>query len=316
MISIAYKKVSNMQSQSSLVNSIKGLVPKPLRKTVIFLLMRYHDTAKIVSGIPKSLRKRKLVRAKRIGYPLLAKVPATHCLMLLEPSHFITNSWFVNGDFEPGVIRIMRRLVKPGMTCIDLGANAGYFTLFLSKVVGNRGTIYAFEPTKNTYTRLRNNLGLNRADNVVAEELAISSYCGEILFHEGPSGYDVYNTSGKLVPQLDTVAAQFTNRNIAAVTLDKYCSTHGIRNVNFIKIDIEGGELAALKGAEQIITNSPRLSMVIEVSPELAVSSGYKTADLLGWLTDRGFDLFLIQNSGRLIAVTDPSVTGMVVAMR
>jgi FkbM family methyltransferase len=302
-----------MHNHTTLHDTLRGFVPKPMRRIAWHLLA----PNRFVASIPRSLRERKLAQAKRNGTTFVARIPLTHCLMSLEPSHFITQSWFVEGTFEPNVVAVMRRLVRPGMTCIDLGANAGYFTLFLAKLVGQGGTVHAFEPTRATYSLLRYNLTLNRVVNVVAEELAVGDHCGEILFHEGPPGYDVYNTTGELVFTRGATAAQFVTRNVVITTLDKYCQVRSIRKIDFLKLDIEGGEFAALRGAEQVIANSPHLSMVIEVAPELAAASGYRVGDMLAWLVVRGFKLYLIQGSGRLGAITDVErVGGMVAAVR
>lgn len=309
--------MTNLPMQHSLHDRLRDLIPSPVRRITRPVLVPCLSAAGLVFSVPRSLRGRKLAQAERSGNPFVARIPTTRCRMRLDPTRSITKTWFVDGDFEPGMISVMRHLVKPGMTCFDLGANAGYYTLFLAKAVGNTGTVYAFEPTRETHESLVNNLELNRAGNVLAENRAIGDYCGEIAFHEGPRGYDVYNTVGTLLPSLGPVATRFTTRKVAITTLDQYCLDRHIQKVDFIKLDIEGGEMAALRGAERVIANNPSLSMVLEVSPDLAQACGHSAEEILNWLAERSFRLYLLSPTGKLGVITDiSSISGNVVAIR
>ena len=69
-----------------------------------------------------------------------------------------------DGCCEPEVARVMGRVVREGDSVIDVGANVGYFTLLLARLVGERGSVIAFEPAQGSFSKLRENIKLWRQD--------------------------------------------------------------------------------------------------------------------------------------------------------
>jgi hypothetical protein len=80
---------------------------------------------------------------------------------------------------------------------------------------------------------------------------------------------------------------------IHLLTLDQYCNNNNINKVDVIKVDIEGGEFAFLKGAENIIRDNHKLILVVEMMEENFVAAGYSVKDIFSYLMSKGFKAYL-----------------------
>lgn len=135
----------------------------------------------------------------------------------------------------PGVVEAM-----PGQTVIDAGAYIADTALYFSSKIGAAGKVYAFEAMPENVAAAEDNLRLNACGNVEMAPLALSDAACELRFSLNtiaPSS-SCQNTQGEMAVQ--------------AVDLDSFAEQRGIR-VDFIKSDIEGGEMALLRGAARTI---------------------------------------------------------------
>jgi FkbM family methyltransferase len=170
-------------------------------------------------------------------------------------------------DFAPGREEQIIQHFKPveGDTVIDVGANVGRYTILSSKIVGIKGRVIAIEPDPNTFQILKKNLELNKCANVTAINCAAYSEDLESLRLFCPlrdSGRSIYNT----VMEQRTTTEKFIN--VPAAKLDSIVQQDfalSEHKVNWIKIDVEGAEFEVLKGAEEILSRSKDLSVLIEV---------------------------------------------------
>lgn len=138
------------------------------------------------------------------------------------------------GMHEPEVQEAIVDLLAPGMTFWDVGAHIGYFTLLASRVVGPSGTVHAFEPMPETFSRLRESIAANDAHNVVAHEMALSPTGGTASFHGGDLSV-LWSLEPGGGPRSVTVQCQ---------TLAEAFSLYGPPDL--IKVDAEGSELDIL----------------------------------------------------------------------
>ena len=76
---------------------------------------------------------------------------------------------------------------RVGMTALDIGAQSGFYTLLLSKLVGSKGKVIAFEPLPANYRLLDENVGLNGVENVIVEHQAVADHTGEMIFSSPPT---------------------------------------------------------------------------------------------------------------------------------
>ncbi len=157
----------------------------------------------------------------------------------------------------------VRRVVQPGMTVLDLGANIGLYTLLLARRVGPNGHVYAFEPAPDNCRLLSHNLHQNQADNVtVIPKAASDTVTSRVLFckpgHDGD--HRVYPVEGHVSAAM--VPATSVDAELPNLAVD------------FVKIDIQGSETAALRGMAATIERSQRLMMLCEYSPHLLAEAG------------------------------------------
>jgi FkbM family methyltransferase len=153
--------------------------------------------------------------------------------------------WIYLGIYENEEIETCRRSIGPGATCVDLGANVGWFTLHFASWVGASGRVIACEADPNVAEDLRQNCRLNAFGNrVEILNTAVSDLPGTVRFMRSPresSGW------GSVLPQPGNQGG--TTIDVPATTLDEILSSRGILDVAYLKIDVEGYEFAVLKGA-------------------------------------------------------------------
>lgn len=167
------------------------------------------------------------------------------------------------GSYELPKRKAMQKYLKAGMTAYDLGAHSGYFTLLLSRLVGERGTVYAFEPFADNCLVLRRHLQLNNVRNVVLQEYAVSDTQGEVVFYQDPSNYE-----GTFVIQ-DVIEKAKASFKVPTMALDDFVYSLGNRPPDFIKMDIEGAEYLACRGMARILTEQKPIVFIALHGPEI-----------------------------------------------
>ena len=157
---------------------------------------------------------------------------------------------------------IERFCPKEGDVVVDIGAHIGCYTIISSKRVGANGKVIAIEADPSNFEMLNHNIKLNQLTNITALNYAVYSKETKIkLYLPGEeSGYTIYNT---LMIERAKPREKFVE--VSANTLDNLLQQNGIRQVNWIKIDVEGAELEVLKGATNILSKSKDIALLIEI---------------------------------------------------
>ncbi len=180
----------------------------------------------------------------------------------LKLHHYARKLRHVSETSEPE-FQILNLLVHPGDVVVDIGANFGAYTKYLSDLVGLRGRVYSFEPIPLTFQILTSNIRKLSLDNVTAQRFAISDRDGSTTM-EVP----LYSTGGENYYMARvTESPSPSNLRTAAVdtrTLDSVFNSSQPA-VSFIKCDAEGHELACIQGALRLTADS-RPAWLIEVS--------------------------------------------------
>ncbi len=158
------------------------------------------------------------------------------------------------GLHEPDTFEVFNLFIKPGMVVADIGANFGYFTRFLSKLVGSTGKVFAFEPIEKTCQLLNDTIKINSLKNVYPIPAAVNEMNGVIKMYLSHTHYmaslDI-NWAGEKGGEVE----------VTSITLDSFFEEKGYYP-DFIKMDIEGGGVGAVKGMVNCITkNEPVLFM-------------------------------------------------------
>lgn len=146
------------------------------------------------------------------------------------------------GVWDARTTGFLTQNVKPGDVFIDIGANIGYFSLLVSELTGNEGTVHAFEPVHRVADRFSENISRNGIKNIRLNRKAVYSRTGTIkLYLSSPE-----NMGMSSIHHHDKETGEV--QEASSVSLDEYAEEFGITRVDFIKIDIEGSEAEALKG--------------------------------------------------------------------
>lgn len=185
---------------------------------------------------------------------------------------------FFMGEYEPFITELVSHLVSNGDVCVDAGANFGWYTTLLAELVGPAGSVHAFEPVPKTFCELEENVALLRdRSSVHLNQLALSDGEAEALvnvFANEPTGH----------ASLAAGAAGSSSFQCRTISLDGYLSKNERRSVNFLKADVEGGELALLKGSEMVLRQEKPPLIVMEMSLILSQRFGYLPDDLIRFI--------------------------------
>jgi FkbM family methyltransferase len=192
---------------------------------------------------------------------------------------------------------LVQRLLSGDDVFWDVGANVGYFTLVAATALANRGWIVAFEPGKNAYARLTENISLNSYQNIQTYPVAVSDREGEAVLHLAG---DIADSSASLYQAAHTQAGQEVCRTVA---LDHWLDSEGLRPPDLIKLDAEGAELAVLQGAQGLINDSPPL-WLMEMEEKNLQAAGASKAAVTQFLTGCGYRAAHLRK-GRWYATAD-----------
>ena len=190
----------------------------------------------------------------------------------------------LSGTWEPRNTRLVRDTVREGDIVIDIGAHVGYYTLILSKLVGNRGHVYAFEPDADNFNLLKMNVEMNKCRNVTLERRGLSDKSGAALL----GGWTLVSSADKPEHHPDDEIKQ-----VEVVALDDFFG-EDIPEIAFVKIDIEGHEINAVRGAVQTIERSKRIKILTEFDPFRWSKGGVNPREYLDLLAQCGFRMSIV----------------------
>lgn len=179
---------------------------------------------------------------------------------------------------------------EPGDVAIDIGANIGWYSMLLDRLSPDGVDIFSFEPDPLNFELLTENIRLNDARRVVATQKALASAEGVMQLYR----HDSSNLGRHSLLQMQ----DGTGIDVQTTTLDRFWAERelGERVPRFIKIDIEGYELHALRGAGDVLERCP--AVLCEYSPEYMRQGGIDPADLVDLMIDHGFRARRVGHAG------------------
>lgn len=206
--------------------------------------------------------------------------------MYLDPDdQVITPTILVTGSWEQNETALFLRTVKPGDTVVDAGANMGYYTIIGSRLVGEKGRIYAFEPDPSNFALLEKNVKLNGCTNVVLERKALSDRKGTLklfIARENRGDHRIYQPEGESRSSID----------VEAVRLDEYLREHKT-GIDVLKMDVQGAEghiLDGLTGLLEDRKDGPTIFM--EVWPHALRGMGTDASGMLRKLESHHYTFY------------------------
>lgn len=152
-------------------------------------------------------------------------------------------------------IEFLKKTIKPGFAIMDIGANIGFYSKILSNLTGNNGKVHSFEPDKTNFRHLKANT--KNLSNLVLNNQAVSENTQELKIYRSKD----LNVDHRTYPIGDYESIETIN----AVSIDDY--VNGAYKVDFIKMDIQGFEVSALKGMEKTVATNPDIKLLLEFWP-------------------------------------------------
>lgn len=194
--------------------------------------------------------------------------------------------------YEPGTTKVIKSLLKPGMSAVDVGAHIGYYSRLFARLVGERGRVYAFEPNPKTFAILVANTKV--FPNVTRFNMAVLDEEKEITL------YQSVNSATDSVWAASVRGGPSGSFVVNAVALDDILTN--VR-VHLVKIDVEGSELEVLCGMQSVLSRSSELTLIVECNPSCLIGRGLNCRKLFETL--RGLD-FQISGIDELTGTVKP----------
>lgn len=183
--------------------------------------------------------------------------------------------------FEPEVTAALKRWIVPGMTVLDIGANVGYFSACMSRLVGPAGKVHAFEPAPRNFELLQQNVAANQLGNVTCHPIALGDRTGTAKLH-------LSEFSAGMHRLYDSFCCGDAMVEVPVRRLDTLFSPG---DVSVIKIDVEGFEPFVLEGATALLRHGD-LTIISEYCPPAMLEAGASPLNHLDNLQGWGLKLF------------------------
>jgi FkbM family methyltransferase len=215
---------------------------------------------------------------------------------------------YFHGSYEPHVTALVEQLLQPGETAVDVGANNGFYTALFARRVGPAGRVHAFEANPVLSDRLERMIALNGFSECVRlHPVAVSDREGTARFYLS----DHLDTTGMSSLVRKTYLEDGACIEVPTTALDRWARDPEIGPIALLKMDIEGAEIAALRGMEMTLRAQPPRAILCEVADNRhsLATDGVAFADgsaLIAFLRQRDYTPFRIGPTGLLPFHNEP----------
>ena len=180
-------------------------------------------------------------------------------------------------------IEFLPNIIRKNNIIVDIGANRGEYSFYLSKIVGEKGKVLAFEPGKRAFSILEKVKNRYHLDNLLLHNLALKDKNGtDILI------VPYHNRQSQL---LSSNPIKGRKENVTSLTLDNVIKDSGYNHVDFIKCDTEGSEFLVFSGSLETIRKFKPVIQV-EITDLHASRFGHSSNDILGFFKELNYQLF------------------------
>jgi FkbM family methyltransferase len=221
------------------------------------------------------LRKLGLAASRHWPWPVSVRIKAGR-RMFVDLRSGVSRGIFAKGEFDPNVFEPLRSALKPGGTFLDVGSNVGFYSILAVDIVGVTGAIHAFEVDERPLRCLRKTIAHEQLGNFHLHEMAVGHRDGEV-------GLEMREDSGN-----SGVVESGGGRQVKMTKLDTWWRATGAKNIQAIKLDIEGAELLALQGAREML-RAERPLLVCEADEALQKRFDYGPRQLVDEFATLGY---------------------------
>lgn len=197
------------------------------------------------------------------------------------------------GYYEPQETVLVREILEPGMTFVDVGANWGYFTLLAADRVTSTGRVIAFEPHPELFAPLAENVSANGLHWVTPLRVALSDATGEVelvSFAGDASNRGVSRIAGD-------PGASGKRYRVPTGRLDTLLDEAGVGDVDLLKMDIEGAEALVLPSLRESLARGRYRRILLELHPESVAEWGVGASDLVRLVRAAGYSAWRIDHA-------------------
>jgi FkbM family methyltransferase len=190
---------------------------------------------------------------------------------------------YFHGEYERFLTEVASTLIIPGDVCLDVGANFGWYTTLMALKCGEDGEVHAFEPMPGAFGDLERNIRLaGSPPNVFHNNVALGDKAGTVpvyLYDDLPTGH------ASMARNADMPA---TITDCPMITLDSYLAERSVKQVDFVKVDVEGAELMFLNGAGKLFSQDSPPVIMMEMALATTRNFGYLPDEFIRFIGSRG----------------------------
>ena len=227
------------------------------------------------AGLLRPIRKICLAAARLWPWPVRVKL-CNNRRAYVDLRSRVGRCLFMRGEFDREVFTPLRGALKSGGTFLDVGANAGFYSMLALDLVGPTGAVHAFDVDQRALRCLRKTVHREAIPNLYVHAVGVSNT-------DGFAHLDMIKDCGRT-----RLRSNGSGLMVPTTTLDGWRLKNPVRNVQAIKMDIEGGELAALQGATKLLSEEHPL-LVCELLDSHTQHTGYKKEEVIQLLESLGY---------------------------
>lgn len=274
------------RSYSSL--TLRELLVKSRRRLTRPLFLWYRSALILAFHVRNAIKRSAPIRAEVGG--------VSFCLV---PEGAIAFDIWSGLRFERPELEFIVKVLRPGMTFFDIGANSGVFSIAAGKTLARTSaSIYAFEPCAATFATLQKNIRENDLSGVCAHCIAISEHSGEASLYVNAAMKDGLNS---LEDPSHGDAEVIGTIPVRVTTLDAFLTEKNIPCVDVMKVDVEGAELLVFRGARGLLTRADAPLILYEGYSWCTAGFHYHPVEIMWLLEGFGYEIFVLDSgSGRV----------------
>lgn len=231
------------------------------------------------------------------SHEITAQIPEYDLRLRVSPADVIGRHLYKYRRYEPELAATLAHHLDLGSAeiMVDIGANMGWYSLLVSRLSKGRCRVLAFEPDPENFARLKDNLALNQVTQVTAFNLAVGETAATLQLHR----YGKSNAGRHSLVDLhdgETIPVQ-------VIALDDFWQTQDLPTgpIRLLKMDIEGYEVFALRGARAVLERCEWL--LLEHSPAYLARSGADIHALIDLLLAAGFTPYVPRGAAAPLSI-------------
>lgn len=201
--------------------------------------------------------------------------------MELDLNDHVARQIYYFGAYEPIDAYLFFNLAKPGDVFIDAGTNIGFYSIMMAKKVAPNGKVHSFEPIPQNYDLFLRNVELSKVNSNI-QKIPKALWNKEEILSFSRAKTETRNDGQFTAGHIENKSEE-SDIQCETIRLDNYVKENNLTQINFIKMDIEGSELNALKGAYETLSRFKPL-ILLEVCRETCERFGYTPEDLWSYL--------------------------------